>query len=188
MERSFLRIPVVVLMLSAGASAATVTVDVLDSSFSPESLLVMPGDTVVWTNNGVFPHTTTSGVDGNPDGIWDSGTLSNGQSFSHVFPDEGEFPYYCTFHYRGGMVGTVIVSATEVEEGQKTVRPSMAATIVYGSVFRAGPSPALLIDATGRPVARLEAGENNLSTIPPGAYFLYRADPSAGITRLVVIR
>jgi len=57
-------------------------VAMLEFRFQPESLNVMTGDTVTWVARGNFPHTTTSGVDGKPDGLWDTKHLARGQSFS----------------------------------------------------------------------------------------------------------
>ena len=39
---------------------------------------------------------------------FDSGTLPNGGSFAHVFPNDGTFGYRCRIH--SGMVGTVTVA------------------------------------------------------------------------------
>ena len=59
----------------------------------------MVGDTVNWTNIGSTDHTTTN--DNDPDfnffegELWDSNELDVGESFSHTFTDESEFPYFC---------------------------------------------------------------------------------------------
>ena len=97
-------------------SAATVNVTVApngDLVFSPSSVTIHPGDIVRWTWGASF-HSTTSGVPGAPNGIWDSGILNQGASFSHTFNSTGDFPYYCTPHGGCcGMVGSVsVVSAT----------------------------------------------------------------------------
>src|ERR1043166_2700518 len=100
---------------AAIASAATVTVSVGPNNcfcFSPDPVTIHPGDTVQWTwaDNG---HTTTSGTNGMPNGLWDSGLLGNGATFSHSFNTAGSFPYYCTPHWSCcGMTGTVIVSSS----------------------------------------------------------------------------
>jgi plastocyanin len=93
------------------ALAATVDVAIGDSFFNPTPLTINAGDTVRWTNNGSFPHTTTSGTGCSPDGNWDSASLSTGQTFSHTFNTAGTFPYYCTFHCGSGMVGEITVNA-----------------------------------------------------------------------------
>src|SRR5437773_3695308 len=95
------------------ASAATNDVTVApngDLVFSPSSVTIHPGDTVRWTWAASF-HSTTSGVPGAPNGIWDSGILNEGATFSHTFNSTGTFPYYCTPHGGCcGMVGTVMVA------------------------------------------------------------------------------
>lgn len=102
----------VLLPLSLGrgwASVApqpTVNVSVLDNRFDPPDLTVLAGARVVWTNNGNAPHTTTSGA-----GVWDSGTLSHGQSLSRVFNSPGTYSYFCSFHQSLGMSGVITVAA-----------------------------------------------------------------------------
>jgi len=83
-----------------------------DPFFDPESLTVAPGDTVVWMNAGVVPHTSTSGTVCGPtgDGKWNSGNVSPGESFARVFQAAGDFPYYCIPHCDLGMTGNVTVS------------------------------------------------------------------------------
>lgn len=90
---------------------ATVNVSLGDDFFSPKDLTVNVGDTVLWTNNGGNVHTVTSGSGCNRDGIWDSGNLSPGQTFSFTFTTAGTFPYNCQIHCGFGMVGTVTVNA-----------------------------------------------------------------------------
>ncbi len=70
--------------------------NIIDFGFSPQNVTVTVGDTVTWTNTGGFNHTTTSGTttggSPHPDGLWDSGYLSSGQSYSHVFTKPAPFP------------------------------------------------------------------------------------------------
>jgi plastocyanin len=90
----------------AGA-ATTHSVSVVDFSFSPRSLTVQAGDTVVWTNNGSVDHTVTA-----DDGSFDSGSIAPGESFSHTFPSTRVVPYHCKFHGAAGgigMAGTITV-------------------------------------------------------------------------------
>jgi plastocyanin len=86
----------------------------IDFGFAPQNATIAVGDTVTWTNTGSFAHTTTSGTTTggtrHPDGLWDSGSMLPGKSFSHVFAQAGTFPYYCTPHYTS-MTGTVTVKA-----------------------------------------------------------------------------
>lgn len=70
-------------------------------AFKPSRLDVAVGDTVVWTNQDVVPHSATA------KGTWDTGTLSQGQSGSYVAKAAGEFEYVCTLH--PGMKGALVV-------------------------------------------------------------------------------
>jgi plastocyanin len=96
-----------VIFVAAGPQKAYVKLH--DYAFVPESLYIRTGDTVVWINEGSEIHTTTSGVDGTPDGRWTSDPLSPGDSFVREFPDTGSFAYYCRFHYMLGMHGWIFV-------------------------------------------------------------------------------
>ena len=56
-------------------------------------------------------HSSTSGTPGVPNGLWDSGILSQGATFTHTFNTVGSFPYYCTPHGQCcGMTGMVTVT------------------------------------------------------------------------------
>jgi len=85
-------------------------VTIFDFGFDPQVLNIKVGDTVTWTNTGQVQHTTTSG-DGNtqtPSGVWDSGLLDPGESFSFTFTTPGAFDYYCIPH--PFMQGQIVVS------------------------------------------------------------------------------
>jgi plastocyanin len=92
-----------------GASTLT------DTAFSPNSIEVTVGQTVVWTNDDSAFHTVTSGTAGATDvgKEFDSGLTgptaltSEGKTFEHTFDRIGDYPYFCTLH--PAMVGTVIV-------------------------------------------------------------------------------
>lgn len=89
--------------------AKVVDVAIEGFAFNPATVTVSAGDEVRWTNKDAVAHTTTS--DG---GIWDSGNLSQGESFSFQFAEAGEFPYSCTIH--PAMTGVVVVQAPTLEE------------------------------------------------------------------------
>src|SRR4051794_737004 len=89
--------------LSASSWGATATVDISNFLFVPTPRTINVGDAVRWTNNDGVPHTTTStGAE-----TWDSGSLSQGGTFSHTFPTAGTFDYFCGIHPE--MHGTIIV-------------------------------------------------------------------------------
>jgi plastocyanin len=76
-----------------------------ENSYSDKNLVIQAGDTVTWTNIGVEDHTTTSDT-----GLWDSGRMKPGQTFSHTFKVPGTYPYNCVYHKSMGMTGTVTVN------------------------------------------------------------------------------
>jgi plastocyanin len=84
---------------SGGGNAVSISV----SAYKPATITVAPGMTVTWTNNDPVVHTVTA-----DDSSWDSGDLSQGQTFSRTFDTAGTYAYHCTVH--PWMVGTVIVA------------------------------------------------------------------------------
>jgi plastocyanin len=116
-------------LFSGAGSAATVTVHVgaggmtgsqmkkdgyMDPVlvFAPAFVSIQQGDTVQWIWDADV-HSTTAGSPGSPSGFWNSGVLNEGATFTHVFPDPGTFPYYCSVHGSCcGMTGTVYVAAS----------------------------------------------------------------------------
>ena len=85
------------------AAAAEVPVDIRDFAYSPNPVEIAAGDTVTWTNQDQVPHTAT----GEDRDVLQSGTIAPGASFSQVFPEAGEFGYFCEFH--PNMTGTIVV-------------------------------------------------------------------------------
>jgi plastocyanin len=71
-------------------------------AFSPATLTVKVGTTITWTNNDSMTHTVTS-----DNGVFDSGNLAPGQTFSYTFNNAGTFTYHCVIHTY--MKGTIIV-------------------------------------------------------------------------------
>src|SRR4030067_2712751 len=96
-----------ILALVGSASATVHTINIVDFSFSPSSKTVNAGDTVKWKYSGSFMHTTTSNSL-----IWNSGTMTSGDSFMVQFNTPGSFPYPCNFHI--SMTGTITVNAPNV--------------------------------------------------------------------------
>lgn len=91
---------------AAARAAQTASVTIKNFAFEPKAITVKPGTTVTWTNTA-GSHTVTA-----DNGSFDSGTLSNGQTYSRKFSKRGTYRYYCSFHgEKGGsdMAGTVIV-------------------------------------------------------------------------------
>jgi plastocyanin len=80
------------------ASGTQIVMIVTDSDgsfgFSPASLTIIAGTTVVWKNVSAAPHTVTS-----DDGTtFDSGTIPVGGAFHFKFTTSGTFSYHCNYH------------------------------------------------------------------------------------------
>ena len=66
--------------------------------FILQDLTIEVGTRVLWINRDVSSHTSTAGAPGGITGIWDSGNLATGISFSFTFDQTGVFPYFCEIH------------------------------------------------------------------------------------------
>jgi len=123
---------------------AVVDVAIGDHYFNPAQLTVPVGTTVRWTNYGASSHTSTSDT-----GLWNSGTLSRGGTFSYTFSSTGTFAYHCTFHREMGMVGRVVVTDTSAPTptpGPGSVGNLARGRPVYASSAQPGYPPRLAAD------------------------------------------
>ena len=87
--------------------AKEVAVNIKNLEFGPKSLRVKIGTKVTWTNQEGVPHTVNA-----DNGSFESGNLTNGQSFSYTFDKPGTYRYYCTFH--GGKGGSGMEGVVKV--------------------------------------------------------------------------
>lgn len=78
-------------------------VSIRDFAFVPRDIQITPGETIIWTNYDIAPHTVTL-----RDGQADSGPLAEHQTFSHTFDAPGAFDYFCRLH--PSMMGMVMVT------------------------------------------------------------------------------
>jgi hypothetical protein len=78
------------------------TISIKNSLFGTvQPIIVKAGTTVTWVNNDDTAHTTTSN-----NGLWNSGVMAVGASFSFTFSTAGTYPYHCNIH---PMTGTIEV-------------------------------------------------------------------------------
>lgn len=61
--------------------------------YVPGAAAVLVGDTVVWRNEDVVPHTATAA-----DGTWDTGSVRTGEAGRVVVERAGTHRYRCAFH------------------------------------------------------------------------------------------
>jgi plastocyanin len=102
---------IAVLLLFAGSSrvtandqpsAANAAVKIDNFVFGPQTITVLVGTTVTWTNSDDIPHTSVS-----TEGVFKSKVLDTDETFSYTFSKAGTYPYYCTIHPK--MTGKVVV-------------------------------------------------------------------------------
>jgi plastocyanin len=72
-------------------------------AFTPSTITVAAGTTITWTNKDGVPHTVTSNS-----GLFDSNSIGQNGTYSHLFSTAGSFPYHCTIH--PAMTATVNVN------------------------------------------------------------------------------
>lgn len=75
--------------------------------FQPKAIEVPVGTTITWTNQDSIGHSVTSGTPEMPDGKFDTGFFSKGESASVTFDQPGEYIFFCARHKN--MHGTVQV-------------------------------------------------------------------------------
>ncbi len=76
------------------ATPAAVAARIQGFAFSPATLTIARGTTVVWTQSDGVPHTVTS----DSGSELNSTVLGQGQTYSHTFTQAGTFAYHCDIH------------------------------------------------------------------------------------------
>ena len=93
--------------MNTQATEHTVLVD--GNGFSPATLLIEQGDTVVWINNDEldFPHTITSSLNSNNSNYWNGLVFGYTDTFTNEFPNLGSFTYFDQFDVGTGTITVV---------------------------------------------------------------------------------
>lgn len=73
-------------------------------AFSPASITVSQGDTIVFINNDIVPHTATDTLNATH---WDTGAIVHGAQGVVVMQEKGVNSYFCSYH--PGMTGEITV-------------------------------------------------------------------------------
>lgn len=95
---------------SAAVNSASTTVytihniNIQNMAYSPSSITITQGDILIWTNLDSVGHTVTE--DGSSP-TFNSGTLTNGQTYTLTGLSAGTYTYHCQPH--PSMTGTIIV-------------------------------------------------------------------------------
>ncbi|MDR3099960.1 MAG: cupredoxin family copper-binding protein [Paraburkholderia sp.] len=84
------------------AAASDHVVTIAQMRFSPATVTIHSGDTVVWVNKDLVAHTASAQAR-----TFDSGSIEPGASWRYVTSKPGSYSYQCLFHPT--MHGTLIV-------------------------------------------------------------------------------
>lgn len=90
------------LATSQAAGARAWQVEMRDFGFSPMLVEVAVGDSLVWVNRDVVPHTAASLA-----GDWDTGHMRMSEQRIWIASEPGQYEYVCAYHPT--MRGTVVV-------------------------------------------------------------------------------
>ena len=104
----------------AAPTQDALTVNIHDHAFDPAQLDVAPGTNVTWVNGDTEPHTVTA-----DDGLFDSGTLNPGESYTVWLDGSGTVPYHCEIH--PDMQGSLLVGGASGGEAPTTEAPATEA-------------------------------------------------------------
>ena len=110
--------------------AADKNVTVENFAFSPKTLTISPGDTVIWTNkDAATTHTATA-----DNGSFDTGQILSGTSTTIHFSKAGTYRYHCSVH--PSMTGRVVVQgASAVSSPRKLPKTDVVRSSGGGRVI-----------------------------------------------------
>jgi len=130
--------------------AAVTNVTIQDFFFNPADVTINVNDQILWTWADASLHSSTSGANLTPDGLWDSGLMAQpGFTFPLTFTTAGSFPYFCSFHL---FTGSVTVQAANLP-------PSVAITSPTNGAVFATPWTGIIhatVSATGATVSKVD--------------------------------
>ncbi len=89
-------------MSTSSGSPGANEVWIQNMAFNPSSITVAVNTTITWTNKDAVAHTVTSNT-----GLFESGNLNSGATYSHKFTAAGSYSYKCSIH--PSMTATVTV-------------------------------------------------------------------------------
>ena len=78
---------------AAAQTAAAATIEIKDFDFHPMDVTIAAGGSVTWKNRDGEPHTVTS-----TQGLFRSGAIDEGESFTYKFDRPGTYSYLCSVH------------------------------------------------------------------------------------------
>ncbi|MBI5059012.1 T9SS type A sorting domain-containing protein [candidate division KSB1 bacterium] len=205
MDRLRATLVIALLALSLSATATVHTVTVSNFQFSPATVTIQLGDTVVWNNTGGTHNVNHTG---NPQ-LFRSGNAAPAP-WTYQYPNAsqstplpvGSYPYVCQPH-APGMAGTVVVEAAAAgdvraelpaatELSQNFPNPFNANTEIVFSLQQSTPVKLAVYNVLGESVRSLIDGELSAGThrlnfdasgLSTGIYYYALATPTTTLTR-----
>jgi plastocyanin len=108
MDKKYIFIGVIISVLIISVSGCTSSqnrsgynVNIQNMAFNPNIVYIQTGTTVYWVNKDLTTHRVVS-----DSGVFDSGNLTNGQSFNYTFTQAGNYTYHCAIH--PSMTGSIV--------------------------------------------------------------------------------
>jgi plastocyanin len=142
MKKALLSIAaVLVLALPASSSAATISINIVATGFSPKTVTINQGDVVTWTNRDSVNHQLVAN-----NGAFASSILRPGQAFSFTFAAAGTYHYHDAL--KPTLTGTITVKGPPPSVALAVSVPIVFygdQTIVSGTVSSAKANEAVLI-------------------------------------------
>ena len=123
------------------------TVTITATGFSPDSVTVRPGDTVIWKNSDSKAHAIVSDT-----GLFKSNNLQPGESYSYRFEVESSYSYHDAMSRSA--TGVVNVLTNSVSVGVTSLRAVYGSQVrVFGSIPSGATGEAVTLHITtyGRP-------------------------------------
>jgi plastocyanin len=78
---------------SSPANAKTIDIVIEHFAFTPASIEVEAGDTLLFTNRDIAPHTATAA-----NGSWTTMDIASGKNQAVIVPANGDGAYFCKYH------------------------------------------------------------------------------------------
>jgi len=101
-----------------------------NSCWSPADITINVGDTVEWVNIDTAAHTVTGGSPANGvSGVFDSGLVMGGATYSFKFDNVGNYDYFCMVH--PWMIGEIVVNAAMVPLKKPVLKYDLSPSTIY---------------------------------------------------------
>jgi len=103
---------------TSASAATTYTVKLSNFAFTPATLSIAQGDSIIFTNTTLTAHTTTSGSSCTANALWNSPLASMAAvTINYASFAPGTYPFFCTPHCSlFGMVGSLTVTNAPLDQ------------------------------------------------------------------------